>query len=39
MKEDLNPFKIAQQQLDKAAEVMNLDKAAHSILREQSGPL
>ncbi len=34
MKEDLNPFKIAQQQLDKAAEVMNLDKAAHAILRE-----
>ncbi len=34
MKEELNPFKIAQQQLDKAAEIMNLDKQAHAILRE-----
>ena len=34
MAEDLNPFKIAQQQLDEAAEVMNLDKQAHAILRE-----
>lgn len=34
MKEELNPFKIAQAQLDKAAEIMNLDKQAHAILRE-----
>lgn len=34
MAEELNPFKIAQEQLDKAAEVMNLDKQAHQILRE-----
>ncbi len=34
MAEDLNPFRIAQQQLDNAAELMGLDKAAHSILRE-----
>ncbi|MEM3855951.1 MAG: Glu/Leu/Phe/Val dehydrogenase, partial [Candidatus Micrarchaeaceae archaeon] len=34
MSEELNPFKIAQQQLDEAAEVMNLDKQAHAILRE-----
>ncbi len=34
MAEDLNPFKIAQQQLDEAAKVMNLDKQAHAILRE-----
>ncbi len=32
--EELNPFKIAQEQLDTAAEVMKLDKAAHAILRE-----
>jgi glutamate dehydrogenase (NAD(P)+) len=34
MKEELNPFKIAQEQLDKAAETMNLDRQAHAILRE-----
>jgi glutamate dehydrogenase (NAD(P)+) len=34
MKEELNPFKIAQAQLDKAAEVMGLDRQAHQILRE-----
>lgn len=34
MVEELNPFKIAQEQLDKAAEVMQLDKQAHAILRE-----
>ena len=34
MAEELNPFKIAQEQLDEAAEVMKLDKAAHAILRE-----
>ncbi|MDE1856719.1 MAG: Glu/Leu/Phe/Val dehydrogenase [Candidatus Micrarchaeota archaeon] len=34
MVEELNPFKIAQEQLDRAAQVMNLDKAAHQILRE-----
>jgi glutamate dehydrogenase (NAD(P)+) len=34
MKEELNPFKIAQQQLDKAAEIMELDRQALAILRE-----
>lgn len=34
MVEELDPFKISQQQLDKAAEVMDLDKTAHEILRE-----
>ncbi len=34
MVEELNPFKIAQEQLDKAADVMGLDKQAHAILRE-----
>jgi glutamate dehydrogenase (NAD(P)+) len=34
MAEDLNPFKIAQAQLDTAAETMGLDKQAHAILRE-----
>ena len=34
MAEDLNPFEIAQKQLDNAAEVMKLDKEAHAILRE-----
>ena len=34
MVEELNPFKIAQKQLDSAAEIMNLDKTAHAILRE-----
>ncbi len=32
--DELNPFVISQMQLDKAAEIMNLDKSAHSILRE-----
>jgi len=34
MAEELNPFKIAQQQLDDAAEIMQLDETAHAILRE-----
>ena len=34
MAEELNPFKIAQQQLDGAAGIMGLDKQAHAILRE-----
>ncbi len=34
MAEELNPFKIAQKQLDEAAEIMKLDKQAHAILRE-----
>ncbi len=34
MSEELNPFKIAQQQLDDAAKIMNLDENAHKILRE-----
>ncbi len=32
--EDLNPFKIAQKQLDETAVIMKLDKQAHAILRE-----
>jgi len=32
--EELNPFKIAQKQLDEAAEIMGLDKASHAMLRE-----
>jgi glutamate dehydrogenase (NAD(P)+) len=34
MTEELNPFKIAQMQLDKAAKALNLDPAAHALLRE-----
>ncbi len=34
MSEELDPFKIAQEQLDTAAEIMGLDKQAHAILRE-----
>ena len=34
MAEELDPFKITQQQLDNAAEIMGLDKAAHALLRE-----
>ncbi len=34
MAEELNPFKIAQTQLDNAAAIMNLDRQAHAILRE-----
>ncbi|MDE1851780.1 MAG: Glu/Leu/Phe/Val dehydrogenase [Candidatus Micrarchaeota archaeon] len=34
MVEELDPFKIAQEQLDEAAEMMKLDKTAHEILRE-----
>jgi len=34
MAEDLNPFKIAQSQLDDAAKIMKLDKQALAILRE-----
>lgn len=32
--EELDPFKIAQKQLDEAAKIMNLDPRAHAILRE-----
>lgn len=32
--EDLNPFRIAQTQLNSAAEIMGLDKTAHEILKE-----
>jgi len=32
--EKLNPFKIAQEQLDKAAKLLGLDEATHAILRE-----
>lgn len=34
MTEELNPFKIAQEQLDMAAKLLNLDPAVHSLLRE-----
>ena len=34
MAEELNPFKIAQSQLDKAAALMKLDPAIHQYLRE-----
>lgn len=34
MPEELNPFKIAQAQLDKAASILKLDPALHSYLRE-----
>lgn len=34
MTEELNPFKIAQEQLDEAAEIMKLDRQAHALLRE-----
>ncbi|MDE1873796.1 MAG: Glu/Leu/Phe/Val dehydrogenase [Candidatus Micrarchaeota archaeon] len=34
MQEELDPFKIAQKQLDTAAGVMNLDRQAHALLRE-----
>lgn len=33
MAENLNPFEIAQQQLDQAAEVLQLDSATHQMLR------
>ncbi len=33
MSEELNPFAIAQQQLDQAAEIMGLDAATHELLR------
>lgn len=32
--EKLNPFKIAQQQLDEAAKILNLDPGTHAALRE-----
>jgi glutamate dehydrogenase (NAD(P)+) len=32
--EELNPFKIAQEQLDMAAKLLKLDPAVHSLLRE-----
>ncbi len=34
MSETLNPFKMAQAQLDEAARIMNLDEDIHAILRE-----
>ena len=34
MSEELNPFKIAQAQLDQAAEILGLDPATHALLRE-----
>ncbi len=34
MSEALNPFKMAQAQLDEAARIMNLDEDIHAILRE-----
>ncbi|MCR4408137.1 MAG: Glu/Leu/Phe/Val dehydrogenase [Anaerolineae bacterium] len=34
MTEELNPFKIAQQQLDEAAKILKLDPATHALLRE-----
>jgi glutamate dehydrogenase (NAD(P)+) len=34
MSEELNPFKIAQQQLDEAARILQLDPATHALLRE-----
>ena len=34
MAEDLDPFRIAQAQLDEAAKIMGLDEEAHKILRE-----
>lgn len=34
MTEELNPFKIAQSQLDNAAKALKLDPAAHAMLRE-----
>lgn len=34
MQEEMDPFKMAQKQLDTAAEIMNLDPQAHAILRE-----
>ncbi len=33
MTQEMNPFKIAQQQLDMAAEIMGLDRATHELLR------
>jgi glutamate dehydrogenase (NAD(P)+) len=33
MTEELNPFAIAQKQLDQAAEIMGLDQATHELLR------
>ena len=34
MSTELNPFKIAQAQLDQAAEILGLDAATHALLRE-----
>jgi glutamate dehydrogenase (NAD(P)+) len=34
MQDDMDPFKMAQKQLDTASEIMNLDPQAHAILRE-----
>jgi len=38
-KDELNPFKIAQKQLDQAAEIMKLDPGIHAVLREPSREL
>lgn len=37
--EELDPFKIAQKQLDEAAQIMKLDPRAHAILREPQSVL
>ncbi len=34
MVEELNPFRISQMELDKAAKIMGLDETAHALLRE-----
>jgi len=34
MSKELNPFKIAQSQLDQSAEILGLDPATHALLRE-----
>ena len=34
MAEELNPFRISQMELDKAAKLMDLDETAHALLRE-----
>jgi glutamate dehydrogenase (NAD(P)+) len=34
MVEELNPFRISQMELDKAAKIMDLDETAHALLRE-----
>ncbi|MCC7568710.1 MAG: glutamate dehydrogenase, partial [Candidatus Methanofastidiosa archaeon] len=34
MAEELNPFKIAQKQLEKAVDVLGLDQDVHDLLKE-----